>query len=106
MPWANATDRAILKHRYVDSVGPAFGIETYDAALVDGRHRVVVALKLLNHLKPDSVLFFHDFWARYKAYKRVLDFYDVIGYARSLAVLRPKNSTALPRDWQTAYATG
>ena len=69
------------------------------------RYRVVVALKLLNHLKPDSVLFFHDFWARYKAYKRVLDFYDVIGYARSLAVLRPKNSTALPRDWPTAYAT-
>lgn len=81
------------------------GIQHYDAALVDGRYRIACALKLLHYLSPNSVLFVHDFWLRTESlgYKVILDFYDVLGYARSLVVLRKKPHSQLPQGWATAY---
>jgi len=60
-----------------------------DMALVDGRFRVQCAIKLLPYLHHDSVLLMHDFWIR-KPYHVVLDYYDVIGYARSVVALKKK----------------
>ena len=74
---------------YVNSI-EKLGIEKpLDMALVDGRFRVQCAVKLLPYLHHDSVLLMHDFWIR-KPYHVVLDYYDVIGYARSAVALKKK----------------
>jgi hypothetical protein len=36
----------------------------------------------------------HDFWLRFGAYKDVLDYYYVIGYARSVVALKKKPDLA------------
>jgi len=80
---------------YVDSVVRAAhdaGVDKFDAALVDGRFRMQCALRLLPYLRDDSVLIMHDFWVRLKAYEVVLDYYYVIGYARSVVALKKKRS--------------
>ena len=54
----------------------------------------------------ESVVFIHDFWARVTArgrYAMVLMYYDVIGYARSLVVLRRKPPETMPGDWKTVW---
>mmetsp|Transcript_20911 Transcript_20911/g.35014 ORF Transcript_20911/g.35014 Transcript_20911/m.35014 type:complete len:402 (-) Transcript_20911:443-1648(-) len=105
---ANPADALALKTRageaYVEVIDTV-GIQHYDAALVDGRYRIACALKLLHYLSPKSVLFVHDFWLRTTSsdYKVILDYYDVLGYARSLAVLRKKSHSQLPQGWATAY---
>ena len=76
----------------------------FDAALVDGRFRLAAALKLLNFVHSESVVFVHDFWMRMGPvfrYNRLLDFYDVIGRARSAVALRRK--TQLPHGWERAF---
>lgn len=65
-------------------------IKMLDVALVDGRFRLQCALRLLPHLGPDSILLLHDFWVRLKAYKIVLEYYYVVGYARSVVALKKK----------------
>jgi hypothetical protein len=80
---------------YVNSVAHAAvdaGVGKFDAALVDGRYRMQCALRLLPYLNDDSVLIMHDFWVRLKAYEVVLDYYYVIGYARSVVALKKKRS--------------
>eukprot|EP00038_Savillea_parva_P012634 m.205950 g.205950 ORF g.205950 m.205950 type:complete len:364 (+) comp23142_c0_seq1:78-1169(+) len=92
-------DTAIIADLYVNAVD-SIGTTHFDAALVDGRFRVACALKLLPYLSQTSVLFMHDFWLRPR-YHAVLDYYNVVGYARSAVVLRKKAS--LPEDHATAY---
>lgn len=78
---------------YVNSVSRSTSetnVTKFDAALVDGRFRVQCALKLLPYLDPDSVVLIHDFWVRINAYGVVLEYYDVIGYARSVVALKKK----------------
>ena len=71
----------------------------FDAALIDGRFRTSAALKLVPHLHKRSVLFIHDFWNRAAQYlEETSMFYDVIGRARSVVVLKLKPQ--LPRDWE------
>ena len=82
------------------------GVQQYDAALVDGRFRIACALKLLHYLTPQSVMFVHDFWLRVNSdaqYTIILEYYDVLGYARSLVVMRKKPHSQLPPNWETAY---
>jgi len=92
-------DVNVTMETYVNAVDDT-GFTTFDAALVDGRFRVACALKLLPYLHSTSILFMHDFWLR-REYHAVLDFYDVLGRARSLVVLRKK--PVLPADHETAY---
>ena len=73
---------------YVNSIDK-LSVTTLDMALVDGRFRIQCALKLLPYLTNDSVLVLHDFWIR-KPYHKVLEYYYVIGYARSVVALRKK----------------
>ena len=73
---------------YVNAIDK-LNVTTLDIALVDGRFRIQCALKLLPYLTNDSVLLLHDFWIR-KPYHKVLDYYNVIGYARSVVALKKK----------------
>lgn len=78
---------------YVNSVTASMqeaNVTSFDVALVDGRFRVQCALKLLPYLRDKSVVLMHDFWVRYQPYKVVLDYYYVIGYARSVVALRKR----------------
>ncbi|KAL7553272.1 hypothetical protein ACHAWF_016531 [Thalassiosira exigua] len=81
----------------IDGAAEEANVAYFDVALVDGRFRVQCALKLLPYLKSESVLIMHDFWVRYRSnkeknlgYGKVLDYYYVIGYARSIVALRKK----------------
>ena len=65
-------------------------VKMLDVALVDGRFRLQCALRLLPHLGPDSILLLHDFWGRQRAYEIVLEYYYVVGYARSVVALKKK----------------
>ena len=91
---------------YVDSIVDASheaGVIKYDVALVDGRFRLQCALRLLPYLHDDSVLLMHDFWVRFKAYRVVLEYYDVIGYARSVVALRKKGGILSTEEERAVY---
>ena len=87
--------------RYVNAVH-AMDLPALDAALVDGRFRAACALKLLHFLNKNGVLFMHDFWLR-PEYHVVLNYYNVIGHSRSIAVLRMKPVLERPADWRRAW---
>ena len=86
-------------------------VKILDVALVDGRFRTQCALKLLPFLGPDSILLLHDFWVRQNAYKIVLDYYYVVGYARSVVALKKKEDvfdseeTIYEKYMKTQYLT-
>lgn len=80
--------------QYVNAIDK-LNVTYLDVALVDGRFRVQCALKLLPYLSSDSVLLIHDFWVRYKPYHDVLDYFDVIGYARSVVAMKKKTDLNL-----------
>jgi hypothetical protein len=91
---------------YVDSVVEASdeaGVTKYDVALVDGRFRLQCALRLLPYLHDDSVLLMHDFWVRFKAYRIVLEYFNVIGYARSVVALKKKGGIMSTEEERTVY---
>jgi len=94
-------DAEVLGDQYVNAVD-SFQAKHFDAALVDGRYRVACALKLLNYLSPESVLFIHDFWNR-PPYHKVFDYYDLVGTARTMVVLKKKSNERLPQGWDSAY---
>ena len=71
---------------YVNSIDET-NLPSIDAALVDGRFRYQCALKILPYLHAKSVLLMHDFWLR-RDYHAVLEYYYVIGYARSVVALK------------------
>ena len=84
-------DTMIKKLRWMEEGS----VTKFDVALVDGRFRLQCALKLLPYLHSESVLLMHDFWLRIPAYKDVLDYYYVIGYARSVVALKKKPGLSL-----------
>ena len=65
-----------------------FGVEHFDAALIDGRCRVECAKELLRYIDQDSVVFLHDFHR--KRYQPVLQWYECLLQVRLLGVLRKK----------------
>lgn len=94
-----ATANAIAYVNKVDSIG----LPHYDAVFVDGRYRCACALKALNYVDSTSVVIMHDFWSRLHKYKRTLEYYDVIGRSRTVAILRKKKDSDLPEDWKIVY---
>lgn len=63
---------------YVDRVD-SFGERTFDAIFVDGRARMACALKSLQYMTNDSVLFIHDFYTRNSQYGGVLQYFNEVG---------------------------
>jgi len=99
----NSSEQQYVAESYVNAIDTA-GVPHYDVILVDGRYRAACALKALSYINERSVLFIHDFFGREGfGYFRVLEYYDIIGYARSLVILRKKDAAHLPADWKTAY---
>ena len=82
---------------YVEAVS-SFGVKKFDRVLIDGRARADCAKIILPYLKPESVVFVHDYHEREYYHKVVSDNYDEIGcinVGQSLVVLRP-NPTPKP----------
>lgn len=68
-----------------------------DFVLVDGRFRIACALAAHGRLAPGGLLALHDYWPR-RAYQDALSpFFEVVGAAGSLALLRPVAVTGLGR---------
>ena len=69
----------------------------FDKVLIDGRARAHCAMFIRDYLHKDSLVFFHDFWAR-PQYHHILEYYDEVDSVKdtikdtggSLAVLRLK----------------
>lgn len=67
----------------------------FDFALIDGRARLPIAIKLLSYITPTSMVVLHDanrLQASQTNYSKILQFYDVLDNmsTKSLAVLRRK----------------
>ena len=61
-----------------------------DLVLVDGRFRIACALAAHARLTPDGLLAIHDYWSR-RAYQEALgDFFETIGAAGTMALLKPR----------------
>ena len=53
--------------------------QKFDVVLIDGRARVACALEVYSLLKPEGVLFFHDFYNRERYYeKELFEKYEII----------------------------
>ena len=87
------SDEKKVKAAYLQALDETPNIE-YDAVLVDGRFRVACAISLISRgrVGVNSVVFMHDFFIRMNDYKAVLKFYNVIGHARSVIALKPKEA--------------
>lgn len=73
---------------YIDNIK----YKKYDMVLIDGRARQFCAIKILNYLMKDSLVFFHDFFER-ERYHSILDHYTIMGVVGSnpsLAILQKK----------------
>jgi hypothetical protein len=67
---------------YVDRV-ETLGVPAFDIVFVDGRARMACALKALEFMHNESLLFMHDFYTRNMQYAGVLDYFTEV--ARVLA---------------------
>lgn len=77
---------------YTDSIDLVMAdrdFKVFDVIMVDGRWRPACAIKVLNYMNEDSVLIIHDFWPR-ESYWKVLEYFEVIGRARTVVVLKAK----------------
>ena len=66
-----------------------------DLVFVDGRYRVACGLQAVLRTPPSTKLVIHDFWNR-PAYYELLNFCDLAEAAKTLAVLRPRQTV----DWR------
>lgn len=64
---------------YVDAVD-SFKEPSFDRVFIDGRARLACALKVLPYLKPDSLVFIHDFFSRTRHYSAVLRYCDEVAH--------------------------
>lgn len=96
---------------YVDAVD-SFPDKHFDRVFIDGRARMACALKVLPHLKHDSLVFIHDFFTRTAHYAGVMDYYVEVARVlafrntdpwlgpvdepQGLVVLRPRANLTLP----------
>eukprot|EP00581_Thalassiosira_minuscula_P014315 CAMPEP_0183726332 /NCGR_PEP_ID=MMETSP0737-20130205/23058_1 /TAXON_ID=385413 /ORGANISM="Thalassiosira miniscula, Strain CCMP1093" /LENGTH=413 /DNA_ID=CAMNT_0025957649 /DNA_START=135 /DNA_END=1376 /DNA_ORIENTATION=- len=88
-----------------DALSEKPNISHFDMALINSNARfpAQLALRLLPFLHPDSVLVMHNFWLRTEAYHPVLEYYDVIGYARSAVALKKKVGELSAEEERTVY---
>lgn len=75
---------------YVDNLN----VKYFDKVLIDGRGRGFCAVKILNYLHNDSLVFIHDFWTREcRGYFEVFKHYSIVDYTttkESLVILKKK----------------
>ena len=83
---------------------PWLAMPEADFVLVDGRYRIACALAAHDRLTPGGHLALHDFWPR-RAYQEALaPFFEVVGAAGTLALLRPISAEGLG-EARRAHAT-
>ena len=71
----------------------SFRVKKFDRVLIDGRARAACIEYILPYLRPDSVVFVHDYQTRHFYHDVVTRNYEQIGSinsGQSLVVLRPK----------------
>lgn len=79
---------------------PWFSMPRADFVLVDGRFRIACALSAHGRLDVGGHLAIHDYWPR-RAYQDALaPFFEVVGSAGTLALMKPR--PARPEDLQAA----
>jgi len=66
-----------------------------DFVLVDGRYRIACALAAHGRLAPGGHLAVHDFWPRPAYGEALAGFFEVVGSAGTLALLRPRPAAGL-----------
>lgn len=69
----------------------------FDVVLVDGRWRLACGLSALRHLTSSAIVMVHDYFDKdlgtpsgRDGYSDLLSWYDVVGQARELVILKPK----------------
>lgn len=81
-------------YSYVNHVD-TLGIKFFDKVFIDGRGRGFCAIKILDYLHKDSLVFIHDFWTREcRGYFEVFKYYDIVDYTTTregLVILKKKN---------------
>ena len=73
----------------------SFGVDKFDRVLIDGRARAACIEYILPYLRPDSVVFVHDYQDRHYYHDVVARYYEQMGsinIGQSLVVLRPKSA--------------
>lgn len=73
---------------YIDNIQ----YKKYDVVIIDGRARQFCAIKILNYIDNNTLVFFHDFFER-ERYHFILDNYNIlnlVGSSPSLAILQKK----------------
>ena len=67
-----------------------------DLVLIDGRFRVMCALKTFNLIDDNCIVLIDDFRNR-KSYHVLLDFYQIVEYGERMVALKKKNNTIIPQ---------
>lgn len=68
----------------------------FDVVLVDARWRVACAMKTLDFIRDDTVVFIHDANAKRQYYNVLFKWYEEIGRAASLVAMRRKKGVTRP----------
>lgn len=91
--WPLGPTEPVIAWRYWGA--PWLAMPQADLVLVDGRFRIACALAAHGRLAPDGHVAVHDFWPR-QAYRDALaPFFEVVGSAGTLVLLRPVPAAGL-----------
>jgi hypothetical protein len=85
--WPLLKPEPVVAWRYWGA--PWLAMPEADLVLVDGRYRVACALAAHGRLAPSGHLAMHDFWPRHAYRDALAPFFEVVGSAGTLALLRP-----------------
>jgi len=75
---------------YVDKVDH-LEVPSFDRVFINGRARMACAIKVLPYLRPNSIVFIHDFFSRPDLYAAVFTYYDEVSRIMSFAAPVPKH---------------
>ena len=79
---------------------PWFSMPRADFVLVDGRFRIACALAAHGRLDAEGHVAIHDFWPRRAYQEALVPFFEVVGSAGTLALLKPR--AVVPEELQRA----
>jgi hypothetical protein len=89
---------------YIDAIAE---FPNFDVILVDGRWRIACALKALDYIRDDTIVFLHDVNSKRPYYKRLFDeetgWYDVVENSSSLIALKRRKNRTRPSKNVTDY---
>lgn len=94
-PMAGVTDVSTYFHQYVNAIEGFNDSPYYDSILVDGPFRVAAAVKALKFLRRDSLLFVHDWSAKYE---NITKYVDLVAQYEDLAIFSPNTKLAMNAD--------